>query len=187
MHIVLLGLNGRRVTLDVEPGIALAALRVEIAVEMGLDIDVGMDLLMDERVLPVNSHLALATLGIVEGVSLTVIKRPSPRLLTAALDGTAKLWDSMTGVCLCTFTGHSHHIINKAILSHGGTLVLTVAYNAVKIWNASTGTCVLTLCEDRYGRSVGCAFFLLTTKMCLRMDMQVLLFGTPRQERVCSH
>ena len=184
MQIVALDLGGRRVSLDVEPGIGYAALRLEIAVEMGLDVDVGMDLLMGDHILPLSSRLALTELGIVDGVSLTVVKRPSPRLLTAALDGTAKLWDTMTGECLRTFAGHSHHGISKAIFSFDGTLVLTMTYNAVKTWNASTGECVLTLCDDGYGRPVGLAFSRLTIEKCLRTDMQVPPFGVPRQGRV---
>ena len=139
MQILAVGMGGQQIALEVEPETAFDALRMAIVMEIGLEVDVGLDLLLRECVLPRSSSLALTELGIVDGVCLTFVKRPFPRLLTAALDGTAKLWNSMTGECLQTFVGHSHHIISKAVFSSDGTLVLTVAPNAVKIWKACTG------------------------------------------------
>ena len=123
MQIVVLGMDGRQISIEVEAGTAFDALRVHIETEMGLEIDVGLGLLLGERALPWRSPFALADLGIVDGVSLTVITRPSPRLLTAALDGTAKLWNSMTGECLRTLSGHRHNVVSKAVFSSDGTWV----------------------------------------------------------------
>ena len=170
MQIVALGMDGRQVSVKVEPGIAFHALRVEIAMAIGLEIDAGLDLLLGTRVLPLSSQLGLEELGVVDGVSLTVVKRPSPRLLTAALDGTARLWNSMTGECLRTFIAGPPRVERcKAVFSSDGTLVLTVADNMVKIFNVSTGECMVRFGGGNKNGPPRCAFSRLTIPQCSQL------------------
>ena len=105
----------------------------------------ALDLLLGERALPSRSALALADLGICDGVVLTVIERSCPRLLTAALDGKAKLWNAMTGECLHTFSGHSENVLSNAVFSFGGALVLRHLLGTVMI-------CCDVLCSLRMVR-----------------------------------
>ena len=52
MQILALGMDGKQISLEVEPDTAFDALRTAIVMEVGLEVDVGLDLLLRECVLP---------------------------------------------------------------------------------------------------------------------------------------
>lgn len=60
------------------------------------------------------------------------------RLVTASMDGTAKLWDANSGTLLATF--HHTHVVNGVGFSPDGTRIATGSWDrSVKIWNADSG------------------------------------------------
>ena len=67
------------------------------------------------------------------------------KALTASDDGTTKLWDATTGVCLLTLAQHKDEIYSAAFSSDGSRIVTASSDSAAKVWNATTGTCLLTL------------------------------------------
>ena len=58
----------------------------------------------------------LSECGIVNGTNLTLILRVLPTVLTASGDRTAKIWDSFTGECRQTLSGHGG-IVPSAVFS----------------------------------------------------------------------
>ena len=64
-------------------------------------------------------------------------------MVTASADGTAKLWNAVTGECTMTLRGHDDWVIS-AVFSLD--IVLTAADDGTaKIWNLFTGDCIQTL------------------------------------------
>ena len=79
-------------------------------------------------------------------------------VLTASSDETAKIWESSTGECKQTFSGHSNYVMS-AVFSADGLSVLTASEdNTAKIWEISTGECKQTL--SGHSDSVMSAVFL---------------------------
>merc|ERR1712217_142075 len=58
---------------------------------------------------------------------------------------TAKLWDSSTGECKQTLSGHTGYV-SSAVFSADGSTVLTASDDkTAKLWDPSTGECKQTL------------------------------------------
>ncbi|CAN5426184.1 hypothetical protein BH09BAC5_BH09BAC5_02380 [soil metagenome] len=67
------------------------------------------------------------------------------KIVTAASDGTAKIWDANTGILLVDLTGHSKSV-NYAEYSPDGKKIITASSDGTaKIWDASTGVVYMTL------------------------------------------
>ena len=65
-------------------------------------------------------------------------------VLTASMDGTAKLWRATTGECVQTLSGHDA-VVRSAVWSASGTFVLTASNDGTaKLWDAANGTCTQT-------------------------------------------
>ncbi|MCB9844814.1 MAG: protein kinase [Phycisphaeraceae bacterium] len=61
------------------------------------------------------------------------------RIVTAAWDNTARVWDSRTGACITVLKGHRAPIV-FASLSGGGTRVATASHdNTARLWDAKSG------------------------------------------------
>ncbi len=62
------------------------------------------------------------------------------RVVTSSFDGTAKVWDVVTGEELLTFEGHTDAIYDVAV-SPDGNLVATASHedNTVRVWDINTG------------------------------------------------
>jgi WD40 repeat protein len=79
------------------------------------------------------------------------------RLVTAAQDGTAKIWDIQTGRILYSLEGHTSGI-NSAVISPDNKWVLTASYDSTaKIWDLQTGKIIHTL--EKHSAGVSSAFF----------------------------
>ena len=67
------------------------------------------------------------------------------KALTASDDGTAKIWDANTGVCLLTIAQHKD-VVNSATFSSDASRIVTASGDrTAKVWDATTGACLLTL------------------------------------------
>ena len=67
------------------------------------------------------------------------------RILTAAIDGTARIWDAASGKSLFVLRGHTD-IVNSAKFSPDGTRVVTSSSDGTaRVWSASTGATIAVL------------------------------------------
>jgi WD40 repeat protein len=67
------------------------------------------------------------------------------KVVTAAADNTAKIWDVSSGRCVQTLMGHADHL-NTAQFNDAGDKVVTGSSDkTAKIWNVVRGTCLCTL------------------------------------------
>ena len=70
---------------------------------------------------------------------------PSPIILTASQDNTAKLWNAETGQLIRSFESHNRPV-RSAVFSKDGDRILTSSFdNTAKLWNAKTGQLILSL------------------------------------------
>lgn len=77
-------------------------------------------------------------------VTLTAVRLPPPRVVSASQDGSAKLWQLATGECLQSFLGHCGGV-NTASLSPDGLELLTASDDkTAKLWSIQTGDCLRT-------------------------------------------
>jgi hypothetical protein len=66
------------------------------------------------------------------------------RILTASGDGTALVWNAITGACLTTCKGHTK-AVNHAAFSRDGTRILTGSGDGTaRLWDAATGARLAT-------------------------------------------
>ena len=115
MQIIVQSIDGHGFTLTFDKLLPFVELQALIATKLTVGLDVEISLMFCNRALPRTSRLAVAVLGIGNGSVLTVVKRLSPRLLTATWDETAKIWNSATGECLLTLFPHgvSRHVTRR--------------------------------------------------------------------------
>jgi WD40 repeat protein len=74
----------------------------------------------------------------------TVAVLGNDRIVSGSSDNTVKIWNTSTGACLQTLTGHSSYVKSVAVL--GNDRIVSGSYDkTVKIWNTSTGACLHTL------------------------------------------
>ena len=74
-------------------------------------------MLFGQELLPAHANDALLSdYGIEDGANLTIIDKRIPKILTASDDNTAKIWDSATGECKQTLSGHSR-LVRSAVFS----------------------------------------------------------------------
>ena len=70
------------------------------------------------------------------------------RIVTAALDKTARIWDARTGAQLAVLSGHGDRV-NSAVFSPDGGRILTAsADKTARIWDARTGAQLLVISGD---------------------------------------
>jgi WD40 repeat protein len=73
---------------------------------------------------------------------------PGARVLTAGADGTARLWDGITGRLLRTFRGPSRYLADAA-LTPDGLVVAGDADGFLRFWDAATGDKLWTLAAHK--------------------------------------
>ena len=88
----------------------------------------SFSLLLKADVLEETCHdsTLLSECGVKEGVTLTLVKKRRLMVLTASADMTAKIFDSTTGECRRTLSGHVR-LVQCAVFSPDGSLVLTAS------------------------------------------------------------
>jgi WD40 repeat protein/DNA-binding SARP family transcriptional activator len=76
------------------------------------------------------------------------------RLATAGMDGTAKVFDAVTGNEILTLSGHTDSIFGLAY-SPDGTRLATASHDrSVKVWDAATGELLMTLRKPGHGDGI---------------------------------
>jgi WD40 repeat protein len=91
-------------------------------------------------------HLDRLTLrGHTSGVSSVAYSPDGKRIVTGSWDGTAKMWDAVTGRDLLTLKGQTSGVVSVAFCLDGTRIVTGGADGTVKVWNAATGQLTLTL------------------------------------------
>ena len=97
---------------EVGDNAALEHLDTLICVTFGLDpTNITASLLYGDSVLT-DPKASLMEFGIHDGALLTVVVRRRQKVLTASVDGTAKIWDASTGDCKLTLEGHQKRILS---------------------------------------------------------------------------
>jgi WD40 repeat protein len=73
------------------------------------------------------------------------IQRGRFRIVTAAFDDTARIWDAATGAALATLSGHTGWV-NSATFSADGAHVVTASFdNTARVWDAKRGWAMVAL------------------------------------------
>ena len=116
------------------------------SISLHVSYNVVLQLVLNETPLQDNANATtLEEHGIQDGTTLDMIKRSAPLVLTASGDKTAKIWDTTTGKCKQTLSGHDG-AVRSAVFSADGLSVLTGSYDkTAKIWDTTTGECKQTL------------------------------------------
>ncbi|MFF3645352.1 NB-ARC domain-containing protein [Streptomyces sp. NPDC002564] len=66
-------------------------------------------------------------------------------LVTGCGDGTARIWDTDTGTCTATLSGHIRPVTAVAVAPDGTWVATASADGTARIWDVETGTCTATL------------------------------------------
>ncbi len=91
------------------------------------------------------SHLQLTLVGHTGAVWNVAYSPDGTRIATSSQDGTAKVWDAMTGKELLTLRGHTDSVNGIAYSPDGKYLATASDDGTGKLWDASTGKELLTL------------------------------------------
>ncbi|OAK94516.1 putative WD-repeat protein [Phaeosphaeriaceae sp. SRC1lsM3a] len=78
-------------------------------------------------------------------VTSVAFSHDSAQLVSASLDSTVKIWDTVSGACLQTLKDHSGNV-HSVTFSHDSTQLASASFDrTVKIWDVSSGACLQTL------------------------------------------
>ena len=79
------------------------------------------------------------------------------KLVTAAEDNTARVWDARTGVVMLVLNGHTD-VVDSAVFSPDGERVLTASHDrTARVWDTATGKALMTI-SGHHGWVVGAEF-----------------------------
>lgn len=63
-------------------------------------------------------------------------------IISASNDGTARIWDAVSGRCLHVLEGHSGHV-NAVCVSECGSKAVTCSDDGTaRVWDTETGNCL---------------------------------------------
>ncbi|TDG29566.1 hypothetical protein E2C05_17620 [Paracraurococcus ruber] len=86
------------------------------------------------------------------------------RLITASVDGTARVWDAGTGERIALCEGHGDSVLHSAFSPDGTRLVTASEDETARVWDAETGK-QLAACEGHGGSVWHAAFSLDGTRV----------------------
>ncbi|MBA4063430.1 MAG: hypothetical protein C0501_06900, partial [Isosphaera sp.] len=105
------------------------------------DLATGREVLaLGEHAVPLYS--AVFSPGWVHAVSWSA---DGSRLLTASMDGTARVWDAATGRELMAFRGHVRRLRSAAFSPDGSRVATASEDGTARVWDAERGAELLTL------------------------------------------
>ena len=81
------------------------------------------------------------------------------RLATVGIDGTAKVFDAVTGQELLILSGHTDLVWDVAYSPDGKRLATSSLDKTVKVWDAATGQALLTLSKAGHGDGIVGGFY----------------------------
>ena len=106
--------------LDVDSQATLSDLKTLIRDAKDIGDNVVLQLVLNETPLQDNANATtLEEYGIQDGTTLDMIKRSPPLVLTASKDKTAKIWDTTTGECKQTLSGHAEAVWSAVFSADG--------------------------------------------------------------------
>jgi WD40 repeat protein/serine/threonine protein kinase len=104
------------------------------------------------------SHARLTLIGHADSLTSVAFSPDGSLLATASWDGTAKLWDGITGQERLTLRAHPKYVVNAVAFSPDGRGLATAgADGTAKLWDTATGREVLVF-DGRDGPVEGVAF-----------------------------
>jgi len=158
MHIsVISGGKSQAMTFTAEPSETVRELQTRVAEAIGASPHLRRQLLHGVTVLPLD--LSLGAVGIQNGDLLVYTALPLCTALTAARDGTVKVWNAESGECIRSFSCHEDsddddgsdrdgrfECVNMAQFSKDSAKVLIACVDGnVKILDTETGACITTV------------------------------------------
>lgn len=103
------------------------------------------------------SYIQMTLAGHAGSVTDVVFSPEGRRLATAGADGTAKIWDAVSGKELLSLSGHTNVVLGVAF-SPDGAYIATASWDkTAKLWDATSGQELLTF-SGHNGRVRGAAF-----------------------------
>ncbi|CAE8735878.1 unnamed protein product [Polarella glacialis] len=105
----------------------------------------GLHLLREGRLLRPESYQSLTSAGLRNRAVVDVVRHRGLPVATASFDHTAKIWNTETGLCELTLSGHLDAVTCIAVAPDGLTMATSSHDFMVKLWSASTGECQMTL------------------------------------------
>lgn len=124
--------------IELEPRATLAKLWAQIGDKENCDTCLISLLKQNEFLDSFSKASPIFECGIVDGDTLTLVKKPAPKILSCSFDNTAKLWNGLTGECLCTLELRFDRV-STGRFSEDGKWVLTVSRYEARVWDAFTG------------------------------------------------
>ncbi len=91
------------------------------------------------------------------------------KIVSGSSDRTIKIWNSQTGECLKTISGHNRPVLSVAFSGDGNTIASCGAHSIIKLWNVLTGECFQTI-EER-------ACYIIKLKYNLKLNSLILASG----------
>jgi WD40 repeat protein len=79
------------------------------------------------------------------------------RVVTASLDGTARIWDAAAGQTIGVLNGDEGGVLSAAFSPDGGRVVIASEHGTARVWDASTGQTIAVL-RGHKNRVNGAAF-----------------------------
>jgi len=90
-------------------------------------------------------------------VTSTVYAPDGSTILTASLDGTARIWDAQTGTEITRFEGHDGRVTSAVYAPDGATILTAGDDGTARIWDAQTSTEV-TRFKGHGGRAMSAVY-----------------------------
>ena len=91
------------------------------------------------------SRVRLTLRGHEAGLTNVAISPDGKRIATSSFDGTAKIWDAVTGKELLTLRGHSDEVWGGAFSPDGTRLVTSSVDQTAIVWDVGSGEALVTL------------------------------------------
>jgi WD40 repeat protein len=72
-------------------------------------------------------------------VSSGAFSPDGPRIVTASQDGTARIWDAVSGRVIAGLRGHARPVLSAAFSPDGSRIVTASQDRTARMWDVATG------------------------------------------------